>query len=225
MKRQHNLHTFLLGLGCTIWLPPANGTEWRSIGPVERVGVAAGGVTNNVLTSNKTSATFDGDDGLVDLGTIPANDVLQLQGAFTISVLCTPTLTGDAVQRFVDKSDGGNGANGYALVIGVSNELQMLIGGSTTARGATSLVASRQLLTYINDGIANVALYNGGTTITLASDSWRLAPNVATNMRFGSWNHSTGREFNGDMELVAIHPTRDLTETELAHAWALAQEF
>ena len=66
------------------------------------------------------SVSFDGTDEFIDLGSQDGD--LRLSGSNgAIIAWIKPTLTGDDFQRIVDKSDGGNGSNGYALFINNGN--------------------------------------------------------------------------------------------------------
>ena len=149
------------------------------------------------------SVSFDGTDEFIDLGSQDGD--LRLSGSNgAIIAWIKPTLTGDDFQRIVDKSDGGNGSNGYALFINNGNVTGNINGSETVTSPFGVLVADKwQQITWTWDG-TNHSIYVNGKLILSSTDS-RRPPSNTTNMRIGTWNHDTGREYQGSMSEIAIY--------------------
>ena len=171
-------------------------------------------------SSDGGSIVFDGDNDYVDLGTIGVSHPLQLNNGFTISWWGIQGGGGDLFQRIIDKSNGGLGANGWAIYPKdqdtPESELTLSYNGTDgTINSSTSLSStswqnwsltwsssSDQWIWYLNGSVDN----SGYTTYGV--------PTVETNARIGSWNHSTGREYKGKISSVLIY-TRPLTSSEI----------
>lgn len=152
------------------------------------------------------SLAFDGSDDYIDLGS-QAGD-LRLSGSNgAVVAWIKPTLTGDVYQRIVDKSSGANANQGYAFFLDDDGHLRGAIAGTTTAIGtAGDVVANKwQQVLWTWDG-TNHYLYVNGVNVRTQADS-TIPPSNTTNMRIGSWNHSTAREYNGKISEVAIYNT------------------
>jgi len=233
-RNTQDLYQYLLRLGCAVWIPPANGTEWRSFGPVERVGNAQGGVTlaqtgtiPKVLGLN-TESIFDGVDSHVDLGTIPSGDPLQLTGDFTMLWLGTPTLTGDAAERLIEHLGDDDGYILYIATTGTRRDFNVYIRNDGTVTNYSTLydspklTATRQLLSVTNDG-SSLQLWKNGVEMAgrYTLGSWQNCGEYIGPLYFGDTGDNDGN-YVGGMEMVIIHPTRDLTAIEQQTAWALA---
>jgi len=174
-------------------------------------GSQSGGVTFGQMGRQADACGFDGDNDFLDLGTIGIGNPLMLNGSdLTVSVFIKPVLTGDSYQRIVDKSDGGAGQNGYAIITNGS-----LSGFETTAYANGNAVVRTSTLPTVNvwnhlawthtNNAATDLLWFEGSSIG-GSQSAQIIPNAETNMRIGSWNHSTGREYKGDLDGLIIFP-------------------
>jgi hypothetical protein len=201
----------------------------RALTPLEVASLYNQGMPTNLLVNrndyqsgnptvfNTKQVDFDGTDDYLELGS--QSGVLRLAGSHgSISVWVKPTITGDTYQRIVDKSDGGSGANGYTLAMqtGSGNEgfIKGYINGNnpvSTTTGLTANVWSHVVWAW--DGTNHKIYINGVLTVT--SSSALKPPTDTTNMRIGSWNHDTAREFNGEMSQIGIW-NESLTSDEVS---------
>ena len=176
------------------------------------VGSPAGGALN-----------FDGDNDFVELGTIEVGSALQLTDAFTVMLWFNKRSGGDGFQRLIDKSSGGNGANGWCIWVSDSapdrtNEVGFSI------RGGTRIYRWDQGYTHgqwhhvswgvpaSGAGDLNYYTMRDGEDFegifTVGASSTAYPPAAATGCRIGRWNHSTGREFGGLIRDVRIYDRR-----------------
>lgn len=160
-----------------------------------------------VSVKDGAALDFDGNDDFVEFGTIPTSSRLQLNGTpFTIFLDITPRTTGDQYQRFIDKSTSGFAANGFALS-GSSARTSVDFytnGGTVFANQGTLVNNTRTQLAITYDGSSGYRLYQDGVQIVFTS-SGLAPPSYACNMRIGSWNHSTGREYNGRIHQIRVY--------------------
>lgn len=169
-----------------------------------------------MFTSRKTVVTggnklkddfcvnFDGADDMIDLGSISGD--LRLSGSSgAIIAWINPTLTGDEYQRLVDKSDGANGANGYALFIKKDGSITGNMDGTAKITTPTGVVVADkwQHLVWTWNGTTQYAYVNG--VQVQATNNVNTPPSDTTNMRIGSWNHDVAREYKGRISEVAIY--------------------
>lgn len=149
---------------------------------------------------------FDGDNDLVEFGTIPTGHPLQLDYLHTImAVVRRNTLaSGDGWQRIVDKSDGGSAANGYSLWFDDASDghVRYQVNGSSGILGVTGVPAGAWWTVFGRydgtDALISVPGFSDGVPHSAT------AVDAATNLRFGSWNHDVGRELAGQIALVAM---------------------
>ncbi len=149
---------------------------------------------------------FDGADDMIDLGSISGD--LRLSGSNgAIITWIKPKLTGDEYQRIIDKSDGGNGANGYALFIKKDGNVTGNISGAAkVVTPAGDIVADKwQHLVWTWNGTTHYVYVNGVEVQSSSNSS--TPPSATTNMRIGSWNHDVAREYKGKISEVAIYNT------------------
>ena len=150
------------------------------------------------------SVSFDGTDEFIELGSQDGD--LRLSGSNgAIIAWIKPTLTGDDFQRIVDKSSSGNANSGYALLFEKNGRIKGDIDVATRVITTTGvLVADKwQQITWTWDGTTHF-IYVNGKLIASSTDSTQ-PPSDTTNMRIGTWNHSTGREYQGSMSEIAIY--------------------
>jgi hypothetical protein len=187
-------------------------------------GTATSGATLDWIDRKfgNSSASFDGDNDSVDLGSIdPGNPLMLDTGSSTISAWFKQIEGGDEYQRILSKSDGGGGANGYFLAVHPTDK-SVIVGVDVNSKFSTAgvydfnewthfvgVITATDYKIYVNGVLNSGGPWGGGGTQTP-----RLPPNASANMRFGSWNHSTGREFKGKIDEVAIW-ARELTSTEI----------
>ena len=165
------------------------------------------------------SLDFDGSDEYVDLGSQDGD--LRLSGSdgtISVWIKIADVSAGDISKRIVDKSDGGAAANGYSFFLNTDGSVEGWISGAQRVTTSTGIVADNTWvhLAWNWDG-TNHKLYVNGSLSATASDSTR-PPSNTTNMRIGSWNHSTGREFSGNIDEVAIWNTA-LTQSAITELY------
>ena len=157
---------------------------------------------SSVQPLSSGAAVFDGDNDYIELGSQSGD--LRLSGSNgSITAWVNPTVVGDDYQRIVDKSDGGDGANGYAFILHDDGTVQCSVDGSTAVAGLIVLTAQKwQHLAWTWDG-TNHKLYVDGV-LDVSNASSAKPPSDTTNMRIGTWNHATAREYKGYMCNVGI---------------------
>lgn len=197
---------------------PKNGTTWYDIG----------GTNNGTLTNGPTFSSanggiivFDGADDFIDFGSINSSHPMSFYGVndMAIEAWVYPESSGDAYQRIIDKSNGGNGSNGYALFIGSTSPTVKLIGFHIN--GAASPIDVPNNPSYNLNAWNQIAITKEGSVWKLyingaleyTNTVTREFPSTTTNMRIGSWNHSTARELNGNISSFrAYHKTLSSSE-------------
>ena len=196
----------LLAPACAVDSPIHNGPTWS----------AAAAVGSHALQ-------FDGDDDHVDLGRIERNHPLQLLSGGTLSAWFMQQ-NGDGWQRIIDKSRGGKGAGGYSLYANPKDRSVALSISGTEYKSQPNVYKFDHWTHVVgiitrNEVVIHVKNSDGhGTTERFPNHSTKLPPNVRTTMRFGTWNHSTGREFKGFLDDIRIYDG-PLTEQQIEHVF------
>jgi hypothetical protein len=188
----------MLGLGSNMMKHPVTGKS------IVRDGLVLQHNYNlsSVEPLSSGAAYFDGDNDYIELGSQSGD--LRLSGSNgSITAWVNPTVVGDDYQRIVDKSDGGDGANGYAFILHDDGTVQCGVDGSTAVSGLIVLTAQKwQHLAWTWDG-TNHKLYVDGV-LDVSNASSAKPPSDTTNMRIGTWSHTTAREYKGYMCNVGI---------------------
>jgi len=208
---------------------PKNGTTWYDLSGNGNNGTLTNGSTFD--SGNNGSIVFDGVDDQVQLGSISNTNPLSLFGTtgFTISVWFNATSGGDSYQRLIDKSNAGSARYGFAV-----SRPQ-----NSTVRGIELYVGGAQRLT---SGFSNYYNFGEWVNVTITCDivnvtnDWRSTayfngisqvtdnrtnmpsywPQITTNAAIGTWNHSTAREFKGNISNIAVY-NKVLSSTEIQH--------
>ena len=175
--------------------------------------VTPGIVTDNLVLKHKYdagavvpvsdgAAYFDGDNDYIELGSQSGD--LRLSGSNgSIAAWIKPIHAGDDYKRIVDKSDSTDAENGYAFMIHDDGSLQAAVNGATRVNSSTVLEENKwHYGVWTWDGTTH-KIYINGVLDTSATDSVK-PPSDTTNMRIGTWNHSTGREYEGYLCNVGI---------------------
>lgn len=168
---------------------------------------------------------LDGDADCLRVGAIPPGDPLQLLGDFTISFWANIEDAGDDYPRILDKSNGGNAANGWSLWLNR--------GGGEAQAGRTLVFAvdnaglpeRSEYMAVEFQVTQHFAFVCAGGQSRLLVDGVDVPPangrnfvktrvNVATDMSVGSWNHGVGRELTGWLDQVRIY-NRALSDGEV----------
>ena len=129
---------------------------------------------------------------------------IRLGPSFTIAFWIRPNLVGDAFQRIVDKATGGFAAGGYAVYLNTTGELRLAMNGSDAVNTATGAFTAGvwQHVAVVNDGSKAVIYKNG---LPIAENLGVFVPgNSAAPLRIGAASWTTLRDFNGDMDELAL---------------------
>lgn len=186
-------------------------------------GEFGGGLSTDNLTSamNGDGLNLDGNDDHIELGTISSGDSLMLNGSdLTIMAWINDLSGGDIYPRIVDKSTAGGGANGYAVWIYNQKIGYSVAGNSWDSDDTTAIsygtwhhlaiVSNQTATTAYLDGVEKPGSYYSGSHAT--------PPNAEANMRIGTWNHATAREWGGSLDEIVIH-SRALGPEEISAAF------
>jgi len=204
---------------------PGSGTTWTDISTKSNNGTLTNGPTFD--SNNGGSIVFDGADDFVELGSIDSSNAISLAGSTgqTWEVWINADGTGDSFQRVFDKSTAGNGANGHFLAAGAnpndgrvycivdanaSDSGTGFVSGMFTVGNWTHICVTRKNDTADTgwNFYSNGVLKGSRSTIDLA------IPTTTTNARIATWNHSSGREFNGKIGVVRLY-NKDLSAEEV----------
>ena len=156
---------------------------------------------------------FDGDDDHINLGVITTSNPLQMNdpsgGGLTVSWWGNFDDTGDDFQRIFDKSDSSSANNGWAIYAGFAgsntNVLKLASAGSDQIISNSYITSTWQnwCVTWVKSSGTYVTYLNG-VQDTTGTRTWNI-PSVETQASIGSWNHSTGREYNGKLASLKIY--------------------
>ena len=181
--------------------------------------VGLGSTINFAEGDNARMLDFSGNNtsDRVNLGTVPSGHPLQGSAPFAVLFRCFPN-TGagnSSFWRIVDKSNGGDIANGWGVWLNQSSarwEFGINSPGSGYADSANASVTKGSWTTtlFAYDG-SNYYYYINGTQ-TKSSTYSESFVNVATAMALGNWNHSVDREWYGLIDYVLVSLVYPSTE-------------
>ena len=185
-----------------------------STSALDLVGTNDGTVTNGPVYNNG-ALDFDGNDDYVDFGSVDSSNPMSFYGVTNMSMesWVYPVPSGDPFQRMIDKSTGGDGADGWMFMLGASpvstKRIAFHLNGTANPIDYTADVYTHNdwnQIVVTKEG-STWRLYTNGELVYTNSTSIAFS-NVTTNMRIGSWNHTTGREWNGKIGTIrAYHKT------------------
>ena len=191
--------------------------------------IAISGGTTTTTTTNTVAHNaagyfeFDGDDDFIDLGTQPIDSDLNASspsgGGLTVEWWGYYNGTGDSFQRIVDRSNGGGSLNGWAIYtgsVGSTTNIRLTVDGESTLLTSNLLIDANVWQHWMiswDQGTGNWVWYKNGAVAGTGNATYSI-PAVETGMRIGSWNHSTGREYNGSIGEMRIYP-RALTAAQV----------
>lgn len=170
---------------------------------------------------------FDGDNDWLELGSITSNNPLSLSHSgheTTFAFWFKHNAAGDDFQRLLDKSDGGSGANGYSLMLqndvasgfGPAEIILSVATGTRYRSGANAYTVgewTHAVLLY-SAVSARIRLFVNGVENTAGTPTAATIPGTTTNARICTWNHSTGREFGGQLAELSLW-SRHLSVAEI----------
>ena len=190
-------------------------TLWKDQTPNGNDGTLTNGPTFS--SADAGVLEFDGSDDYIELGSIDSSNPLSLYGQneFSIEVWINSDLTGDDYQRIIDKSDAGSGTNGWSIFQRPANKyiyLYVDVTGVSTYEDSslTSGIWRNYLWTRKS---TTTKLYVNGSLVDTEFVT-KSVPSDTTGMRIGSWNHSTGREYNGKIANIKIY-NKELSAAEV----------
>jgi hypothetical protein len=129
-------------------------------------------------------------------------------------------------QRIIDKSDAGSSTNGWGVVQRpASKYIYLFVDGGTVSTYEDSAASSGVWRNYLwTRKNTSTKLYVNGTLVNTYTYT-RAVPADTTGMRIGSWNHSTGREFNGKIANIKVYNKELSAEEVLQNHNALKTRF
>jgi hypothetical protein len=155
-----------------------------------------------------TTGEFDGDDDFVELGSQDGTLRLHNTNA-TISVwINRPDVSdGDGYQRIIDKSSGGNAANGWALYTHTDGRVYLDVNGGNAIMSNAGVITDAKWhhIVATFDSTNEASMWIDGVENEDMTGVTTLPPSNTTGARIGSWNHSTGREFKGKIKDLRIY--------------------
>ena len=174
---------------------------------------------------------FDGDNEYLDLGTIGTGHPLQLDtGALTISAWFLHRDGGDDFARIIDKSTAGNGAGGWGVYLNNTVRKPVFVSAGQDDVIDTSDASyefdtwTHIVVTYtVAQNLGLRRIFIDGVNVRL-SDKNVTIPTASTNARIGTWNHSTGREFDGFLDDIRVW-NLTLSQAEAIDVYQLSKRF
>lgn len=210
---------------------PDSGTNWFDLSPEGNDGI----LTNGPVFNN-TYFDFDGDNDFVELGTITTSNALQLSspagGGLTVMFATYWDGSGDNYQRVIDKSSGGNALYGWAVFPDLTsvpaNHMVFLYNVGPTAADRVNITSGVTIGTAVweiwaftfDQSTGAWVWYKDGVPVNSGTTTYAV-PSVQTNARIATWNHSTGREWNGRIGFMYVYE-KPLSATEVVknyNAW------
>lgn len=202
--------------------------QFRDYGPGKWDGKLEGGTEDPTWTNSPYGYVpeFDGDDDRFFVGSIDGSHPLSLFGVDKVTFYAKIKLpsTGDLWQRILDKSTGGDGLNGWALQWNPTGGSygEILWSADGVSRGTRRLISDYTevwidliiMTTESYGSLPDFGVYVNGVLQDAFSGSSFTFPNATADLRIGTWNHSTGREFGGAITDLRIY-TRWFSEGEI----------
>lgn len=170
----------------------------------------------------RTVLTFTGDANTdrVDLGSVATgNPLMFFNTDFTIMAKVRPrTPYGSDFPRIMDKSSSGNGTNGWAFYHKLNTLAFASLGGEGSSPANSLLRADLENLWSVSvmsmrNSTNLISFYSnhfdspinrGGTMRLLGTVAGVNPPSTTTNAAIGNWNHSTDRNWAGDISWIYI---------------------
>ena len=161
---------------------------------------------------------FDGTDDYVDLGSIDSSNVLSLNdpagGGLTMSVAINWTQAGDDHPRIFNKSDGGNGTNGWTLYINRTSDavgnVRFRVDNNSYTLAASSNVTPETwelwTLTHVDATNGAWVWYKNGISDNSGTQTYNIPDTTTTAipLTIGRW-HNNNRKFKGKIPFVMVY--------------------
>lgn len=173
------------------------------------------------IGSGRYSSEFVGNtsDDRIQLGSITSADPISFFGQTDISIVarCNYALSGSEYPRVIDKSDGVIGTNGWSWFIreGPPPAFEFGINGDSNSTGGeynpnlTTFPVRSLGLNVTNvplSGTATVGIrgFANGKFSGFRAEPLGPFPSTTTDASVGNWNHTSNRQWNGNIEYVAL---------------------
>ena len=178
---------------------------------------------------------FDGTDDYIELGQIDSSNPISFAGTTenTWEAWINSKGTGDTYQRIIDKSSGTGGVDGYFWSLGSTAgdgkiwcKIDNRSGINDVAiSGYTDNVWQHLVVTRVNNATNGWKTYLNGVLKDERDSGDDPVPTDTEGCRIGTWNHSSAREFNGQIAAVRLY-NRALSASEVLHNYnALKSRF
>lgn len=186
-----------------------------------------GTLINNAAWSNTeygSSIIFPTDGGTdrINLGSISSAHPLSMYGSQKLSLVSKiyfPPLASQTnfYPRIFDKSDGANYANGYGINFNEDyNSLWFIVDGIAIMSSNIVAYDTWMDLGCVYDyNAATRVFYIDGVVNTDTIEGLAAFPSATTNAAIGNWNHTSDRQWDGDIVFVHIW-NRILSPAEIA---------
>jgi len=176
------------------------------------VGQTIGEVSNNLSTTaeGKNSLVFNGSDCYIDL-----NENLTFTTQQSIEVWIKADGTGHNYQRILDKSNGNNALNGYALIYHPTlNMIYYIVNDGTNKDMVACKVPSNKWVNIIaTKNNTEYKLYINGV-LSQQNTGTSTFSTESTNTRIGAYTQSQERNFKGKINNIKIY-NKALTQEEV----------
>jgi hypothetical protein len=150
---------------------------------------------------------FDGTNNYVDLDSISGSDPLALTGGeFTLSFWVKPTLSGNSIQRIIDKSNDTYGQGGYGLTIQTTGKLQLYTNNNTRLETLEGAIKANiwQHISVTSDGTTYTCYINGYAVPVTFPNAYSAPPATTTDARIGNAVVTSSRYFQGQLDELSI---------------------
>jgi len=197
-------------------------TIWKGQTVNQNNGTLTNGPTFD--SNNGGSIDFDGVDDYIELGQIDSSNPISFAGTTenTWEAWINSKGTGDTYQRIIDKSSGTGGVDGYFWSLGSTAgdgriwcKIDNRSGINDVAiSGYTDNVWQHLVVTRVNNATNGWKTYLNGVLKDERDSGDDPVPTNTEGCRIGTWNHSSAREFNGQIAAVRLY-NRALSSTEV----------
>ncbi len=186
------------------------------------------GTTTNLKAGDGNLNLFsdgDGNNHRLNLGSITSSNPISLSNAstgnsytiFTRFRIPSGTLS-NAFPRIIDKSTGGGAADGWALSFQVSaGDLTFQIENTTVLSTLGTVPRNEWINVCVTVDNLSTKLYTSFSNT--ATGTLPAAPTTTTNAAIANWNHSTDRNWDGDIAYIHMHYGA-YSESQVKQYWA-----
>jgi len=197
---------------CGLAMPFWNPGDQIDYSKYVRTGTITG--ASIVYRNNKLNFNGDNNNDRINLGSIISSDPLSGKINDKIAVIVTLLDTSflkNFYPRIIDKSNDGNATNGWA-VWRYNSKINLGVNGTTSGFNVAHITNKEITLgVTIESGDSN--LFYKGQIISTTTTAFTF-PATTANISIGNWNHSTDRNWSGD--IASIFVLSDYTDEQVA---------